>query len=119
MSAVSTARHVFLLTKRACLLVGQEDMPSFSTTRPAFLMNKKTRLLVEHEGMSSRGARRHVLLFKKTCLQLLNKKTCLLAHMGTEWVVLQKNQPFGSHAGVICANFVVYVEYCAESYADC
>ena len=60
----------FLLNKKTCLLVKQEDMPSCSTRRHVFLFNKKTCLLVQQDNMSSCSTRGHVFLF--------NKKTCLL-----------------------------------------
>ena len=43
----------FLLNKKTCLPVKQEDMSSCSTRRHVFLVNKKTCLLVQREDMPS------------------------------------------------------------------
>ena len=63
MSSCLRRKHVFLLKKRTCLLVEQENMSSCWTRRHVFLLNKK-----------------HVFL--------LNKKTCLLVkeyHLRAIW----------------------------------
>ena len=123
MSSCSTRRHVFLLNRKTwllfqledmsssfllnrmtCLLVQQEDMSSCRTGRHVFLP-------VEQEGMSSGWTRRHLLAEREdmsSCwtrrhVFLLNKRTCLVAHMDTERVVLKINC-LGSHPGVM--------EYC-------
>jgi len=83
-SSFSTARRVVLFNKKTCLVVQQEDMPPCG--------QKTTCLSFEQEGMSSGWTRRHAFL--------LSKKTCLLAHMDIEWLVLKINC-LGSHAGVI------------------
>ena len=45
----------FLLNKRTCLLVQQEDMSYFSTTRHDVLLNEKTGLLVQMEAAGPQG----------------------------------------------------------------
>ena len=106
-SSCSTRRHAFLFNKRTCLLVEEEDMSSCSTIRHVFLFNKRKCLCVEQEDMSLFSTATHVffLLNKKTCslvqqedkkaCLLVDKNTCLLAHMrphmDTDWVVLKIN----------------------------
>jgi len=59
MSSCSTRRRAFLLSKKTCPLVQQEDMPSL-------LLNRKTCLLVKQEDMSVfLSNRRDVFLFNK------------------------------------------------------
>ena len=53
LSKAESRRHVFLLNKKICLLVEQEDTSSCRTRRHVFLLNKNTRLLVEQEDMPS------------------------------------------------------------------
>ena len=71
----STRRRVSLLNGKICLRVHQEDTSSCSTRRHDVLLNKEACLLVQQKDMySSCSPRRHVFLLNF----LFNKKACPL-----------------------------------------
>jgi len=87
---------VFLLNKKTCLLVKQEDVDvsSCSTRRHVFFIffNRNMCLLVQQEDMSSCWARRHFFLFnKRTCLPVETGRHALLFNKKTRLLVRQED----------------------------
>ena len=83
----SVLHHVFVLNRKTCILVQQEDRSSWWARRHVLVLSKNACILVRQENMSSCLTRRHVFLRgKNTCplaqqediVFLLDKGTCLL-----------------------------------------
>jgi len=74
MPTCGTRRHGFLLNKKTCLPVQQQDKSCHATGGQLMLVNTKTCLAVDREDVSVCPATRFVFLFnKKHVLHLSNK----------------------------------------------